>query len=731
MMTMAGQSPRQAARVREAIAGDIAEAGAGIAADAELLRHAAVVVVLCAALYATTLVSYILFHSVVELTTIAIGLGTFVLVWNARRFLPDDSLTILGVGYAFSAIIDLVHTLAYKGMGVFPGQGANLPTQLWVAARGLQAASLVVAGMTAGRRADLRAVLAAHAGAVAALLALVSAGRFPTCYVDGAGLTRFKIASEYLICAALLGALWLFHRSRARRDPGVQALVAAALACSAVAELAFTSYVSVYAFSNALGHLFKFAGYYLIYRALVVTGLQHPFDLIFRDLKRAEDRLRLAQEGLETQVRARTAELRESERRYRMVFENSPVSIWEEDFSAVKRLLDGLRAEGIADLGAYLRDHPDVLRRCAESARIVDVNRAALTLHGARTKEELLAGLVHTFTPESFDTFREELVTLWEGRTELSRDAAVRTLGGDPRSVTVHFAVCPGYEATLSRVVVSLTDVTKRRLAEEEVRRLNRELEARVLERTAALEDANRELEAFAYSVSHDLRAPLRHVAGFAERLTAHAGGSLDERGRHYLQSISAAAGRMGTLIDDLLSFSRMGRSEMTEEPVSLAALAQEVIAELAPDAGDRDVRWTTAELPTVRCDRAMLRVALLNLVANALKFTRPRAVAEIELGWRRGEQGEVVVFVRDNGVGFDPEYAGKLFVVFQRLHRAEEFEGTGIGLAIVRRIVARHGGRTWAEGALDRGATFYLSLPQLSPPERRPEKAAAPVLPG
>lgn len=223
---------------------------------------------------------------------------------------------------------------------------------------------------------------------------------------------------------------------------------------------------------------------------------------------------------------------------------------------------------------------------------------------------------------------------------------------------------------------------------------------------------ANKELDAFSYSVSHDLRAPLRHINGYANMLVGSDSATISAKGRKYLENITAAAGQMGMLIDDLLEFARMGRAQMSVRPVELRPLVDEVIAALQNDVPQRTIRWTIAPLPTVPGDRAMLRQVFANLLSNAIKYTRQRDVAEIEIGCRQESSDEWVVFVRDNGAGFSMKYAEKLFGVFQRLHSAAEFEGTGIGLANVRRIVARHGGRTWAEGELEVGATFYISLP-------------------
>jgi len=254
------------------------------------------------------------------------------------------------------------------------------------------------------------------------------------------------------------------------------------------------------------------------------------------------------------------------------------------------------------------------------------------------------------------------------------------------------------------------TDVQALKQSEAKVQRLNAELEQRVIERTAQLEAANQELEAFSYSVSHDLRAPLRAVNGFAGIVLEDFGSQLPEEGRRYLERIRNGGQQMGMLIDDLLAFSRLSRQLINLQRVDTTKLAQNAIEELKPQRDGRRIEIKVGELPACQGDPALLKQVWVNLISNAVKYTCGRELAIVEIGCTR-ENGENVYFVRDNGAGFDMQYANKLFGVFQRLHRADEFEGTGVGLAIVQRIIYRHGGRVWAEAKVNQGATFYFTV--------------------
>ena len=352
-------------------------------------------------------------------------------------------------------------------------------------------------------------------------------------------------------------------------------------------------------------------------------------------------------------------------------------------------------ADGFLDKPAPVKAILDALR---------DVTRKTANSHRATVESVPESVIMKYFSEHLVGKMEEQNSALNQRTVELEREIVERTRAEGEASDNLTVA------DRSRRALLGVIEDQKE--AEGKIRRLNAELEQRVRDRTAELEAANRELEAFSYSVSHDLRAPLRHLTGFAELLQRNDRAKLDDAARRHLTFISESAVQMGRLIDDLLAFSRSGRTELRKEPVNLDALVQEVIRGLHPETQGRRIVWQIAPLPVVNADAALLRVVLTNLFANAVKFTRSREEATIQMGCTQNES-EHVFFIRDNGVGFDMRYVEKLFGVFQRLHAVEEFEGTGIGLANVRRIISRHGGRTWAESVLGEGATFCFSLPK------------------
>ena len=502
-----------------------------------LFLYIAVWVLLLVGLYLSSLYSYLLFHGIAEVFSVIIAGGVFALAWNSRRLIANNYLLFLGIALLFIAFLDLLHTLAYKGMGAFPGYGADLPTQLWIAARYLQSLTFLAAPLFLRRRLNPWLVfLGFFAVTTLVLLSIFQWQIFPVCYVPGQGLTAFKKYSEYFISLILLGALGFLLKERREFAPGVLRLLVYSILLTIGSELAFTFYVSVYGLSNLVGHLFKIMAFYCIYKAIIETGLMQPFALLFRDLKLREEAL------------------------------------------------------------------------------------------------------------------------------QQERDT---------------------------------------------VKGLNTELRQRM----GQLEATNRELEAFSYSASHDLQAPLRAITGFSQFLWDDYRDRLDEEGSRYLQIIQDNANKMKLLISSLLALSRMERQEINRTEVNMEELALAVFAEQSETAA-KIPELIVKPLPPARGDPVMLRQVWINLLTNAVKFSQTREQPVLEVGGG-GNGQENLYYVKDNGVGFDMEDAGKIFDSFQRLHTDAEFEGAGIGLALVSRVIDRHGGRVWAEAKPGEGATFYFTLPK------------------
>jgi len=550
---------------------------------------------------------------------------------------------------------------------------------------------------------------------------LISPGGFMPhgyCYLWTPSLIGLHVVSDSLIALSYLSipATLLVHFTRRRRDIPYSWMFlcfgAFILACGGTHLMeVWTIWFPSYWLAGAVKAItagVSVATAILLIRvtplALSVPGTQGLLDLnrkLGGDIEqheRAESTLRHLSEELEKRVAERTAalvasnqSLRESELRYRTLVENAPEAIVVLDM----------------DVGGIF----------------VDANENAERMFGMSRKELLRFGPADVspeFQPDGRPSSQAAMDELNKAlRRETPRFEWTHR-NASARQIPCEISLVRLPSSGRNLVRGSIVDISERKKAEEEIRKLNAELEFRVKERTAQLEAANRDLESFTYSVSHDLRAPLRHMDGFSRILIEDYGPQLPPGAKQDLERVRAATLHMGRLVDDLLNLARVGRGSLRIVPTDLNELAAETILSLEPETRGRQVDWRVGRLSPAECDPGLMRQVFANLLSNALKFTRPREKAVIEIGEIRGE-GERVIFVRDNGVGFEPKYADKLFQVFQRLHSAEEFEGTGVGLAIVSRILQKHGGAIRAESGPQQGATFFFTVKQPLPASPAP----------
>ncbi len=364
-----------------------------------------------------------------------------------------------------------------------------------------------------------------------------------------------------------------------------------------------------------------------------------------------------------------------------------------------------------ARLASIVESSADAIIGKDLSSIITSWNAGAEDLFGY-TAADMIGKSIRRLIPDDLQHDEDTIIAkIKNGEWVQSFETIRLRADGTPINVSVTASPIRDSSGTIVGVSKVARDITSRIKAEREVRNLQDELEQRVLDRTKQLDAANKELEAFSYSVSHDLRAPLRHIDGFVQLLAKREAERLDETSGHYLNVISGAVGKMGLLIDELLAFSRTSRQELRLVKVDMNALIKETLKVLDSSTAGRDIKWNIADLPAVEGDVTLLGSVTTNLISNAIKFTRRRDEAIITIGVTDETGDTVTLFVKDNGSGFDMKYVDKLFGVFQRLHRDSEFEGIGIGLATTQKIIHRHGGRIWAKGESDKGACFYFSL--------------------
>jgi PAS domain S-box-containing protein len=503
----------------------------------------------------------------------------------------------------------------------------------------------------------------------------------------------------------------------------------------------------------------------VLYNGTVFKGASGEVEGVFAaardvtELKRTEQELLALNRSLETRVEQRTVELRESEQRVRRKLDSILLPEGDLgnleladilDVSAIQSLLDDfhsvvhvttalidLQGKIVAVVGwqdicrEFHRAHPDSCKFCVESDRELSTGIAEGAFKIYQCKNHMLdvatpiivggKHLGNLFCGQFFfadEPVDHELFRAQARKYGFDEKKYMAALQEVPRLTREQVNTTMTFLAKLANKMISQLSYSSIKLARstEQVNRVNSDLQNTV-----------KELEAFTYSVSHDLRAPLRHISGFSKILSEEFSGSLPPEGKHHVQRIQEGTRRMGQLVDDLLNLGRVGRKELSLQVAGLRSIVDDVIQSLDLDICDREVEWKIGDLPYVECDTALMHQVWQNLLSNALKFTRPRSHAVIVIGQEQRE-GKAVIYVRDNGVGFSMKYADKLFGVFQRLHRAEDFEGTGVGLATVQRIIQKHGGRIWAEAELDKGASFYFTLGDAQSSEQHSEVVGAGV---
>jgi PAS domain S-box-containing protein len=796
------------------------------------------IVVLClimAALYGCSLFSFLLFHTLVELFSIVIAFGIFTLAWNSRQTLQNNYLLFVGIAYLFVGFFDLFHAIAYQGMGVFPASGANLAAQLWVATRYVESLSLLIAPvfLTRGLRPFL--LTAAFAVITGALLWTIHAGVFPACFVQGIGLTAFKKGSEYAISAILLGAFVFLFLRRRLFEPEVFQLIAASIFFTVGSELAFTFYVSVFGFSNLVGHFLKFLSFYMIYKAVIETGLRRPHDLLVRNLREHEETLRRSEQefrsmfelsavgmaeidpadgrfvrvnqefcritgysgeelsGLtfsdithpedrlvdfENYLRTLRGEERSwiSEKRY---IRKEGVIIWVkvtgtvlfdesgQPFRAVEIIADItgrreaeaatrnhlLRLTALLDCSASVlaaQDTNVMLQTVVDSAVALTGARRGICGHGspegisqvgvrAETEDaapcpsgEVFAierGGVYTELLERNATLMlsgEQLLThpkwrgLPEGHAPLGGLLGVSLVGRDGESrglvmvtdkrdgeFTKEDEITVGQLATLASL--GLQNMEAREEAEEKAREAE-DGRQRLSILMQELERSNNDLQQFAYIVSHDLQEPLRTVTSFVQLLGRRYEGKLDKKADQYIGYAVEGTRHMQRLLNDLLAFSRIGGGQLDLRPIDLSACLERARLNLKTAFEESRAALVCEGLPVVEADEMQMTQVFQNLIANAVKFRGERTPVITVSSERRSNAW--AIHIRDNGIGIDPQHRDQVFLVFRRLHGKGRYAGTGIGLAICKKIVERHGGRIWVESEAGKGSCFSFLLP-------------------
>ncbi|MHB8205564.1 MAG: MASE3 domain-containing protein, partial [Desulfomonilaceae bacterium] len=704
----------------------------------EIYRDIAIGAATLIALYVTRLDSYLLFHSLAELFSIAVVGGLFAVTWASRYVLKNNYLLLLGVSYLFVAGFDLLHTLAYEGMGVFPQYGPNLSPQLWICARSIESCSLLIAPFFLKRRLPIGILFLGLTVLSTLLLGSIFYWKnFPVCFIEGVGLTNFKIISEYAICAILVVALALLLTHGDSFDKRVLKLVALSIIVTIGQELMFSLYAEMYDFYNFIGHYLKIVSFVLLYKAIVETGVTKPYALLSKEVKDRQDRLEMERNFISTVLDTTGALVTVLDPAGRIVRFNKACAeatgyspdealnryLWDlllvpEQVNEIEAIFSELESGRSAYEDEYywvnkndgrrlvswsftaIRDNEghvqnvictgiDITERKLAERKLqeseernrklveflpkmigvhvkqkwVYMNPAGLKLLGARSEGELLGREIQeTISPEFHEVIRSRV-----GQAEKNglptTEMAQQFIRLDGAKVDVSVSSVPIDYQGETGILMFAEDISARKKAEEELRRSHDELER-----------SNAELQQFAYVASHDLQEPLRMVSSYMGLIERRYKGQLDADADDFIGYAVDGAKHMRMLINDLLEYSRVGTHGKAFGPADCETLLSRVLDHLQLSIEDSGATVTHDHLPTVIGDDAQLMRLFQNLIHNSLKFKNdspPLVHVSAELyngNWRFS--------FHDNGIGIDPQYADRIFVIFQRLHNRDEYSG-------------------------------------------------------
>ncbi|MBI2831281.1 MAG: PAS domain S-box protein [Chloroflexi bacterium] len=639
-------------------------------------------------LYLSSLYSYVLFHTFAELFSIIVAFGIFMVTWNSRRFMNNSYLLLIGIAFVFIGSLDTFHTLAYKGMGVFSGYDANLPTQLWIGARYIHSLSLLAAPLVLGIRLNIRLVFLGYGIATSLLLLSIFYWNiFPVSLVEGIGLTTFKIVSEYVISGILVGAWLLLLRKRSEFDKQVLRLLAAAIVLTIAAELSFTLYIDPYGIYNLVGHYFKIGAYYLTYKAVIETGLARPYSLMFRDLKQSQEELRRSNAELEMEIAKRSE--------VEVELKASNESLQEEAQKLEEEVEERRAAE------ETLQQSEERFRSVAQTATdaIVACNRGNIILwnRGAEnifgySSDEIIGKPITTLIPERLREAHLRAYSSAASRGELRLAGKTLEATGirkDKSEFPIELSVATWQADGQVFFTAIIRDITERKRLQEQLLSY---------ERLATLGK-------IAGTISHELRNPLAAIDTSVFYLQTKKLKEVDEKVLTHLNRIHASVLRSSAIIQALQDFTQLGTPHLAD--LDLRAVVTEALLNTKMPATVQLVRNFPGVEALVKADSEQLRKAFGNVITNAVQAMGDKGVLTITISLNRDRDQAEVSFT-DTGSGIAPEHRNRLF---EPLFSTKTW-GIGFGLPVVKAIIDKHNGTIEVKSEAEKGATFIVRLP-------------------